>query len=120
MSKQLEIGRQGEEIARQHLLNAGYEILATNWHFHHYEIDIVARDGRELVIVEVKTRTGDAFEHPSEAVGLRKMRFLIEAAEAYIYKTDSHLDTRFDIIAIIFRDKQFLLEHYKDAFNATL
>lgn len=119
MSKQKEVGDKGEAIAHNYLQNLGYTILESNWHFHHYEIDIIAKDGDELVIVEVKSRTGTAFEHPSEAVGARKMRFLIEAAEAYIYKTNSHADTRFDIISIIFSNEQFELEHYKDAFNPT-
>lgn len=119
MSKQKEVGDKGEAIAHNYLQNLGYTILESNWHFHHYEIDIIAKDGDELVIVEVKSRTGTAFEHPSEAVGARKMRFLIEAAEAYIYKTNSHADTRFDIISIIFSNEQFELEHYKNAFNPT-
>lgn len=119
MTKQKEIGDKGEEIAQKYLQNLGYQILETNWHFHHYEIDIIAKDGDELVIVEVKSRTGTAFEHPSEAVGKRKIRFLIEAAEAYIFKTDSHCDTRFDVITIIFLNDQYTLEHYKDAFYPT-
>lgn len=119
MTKQKEIGDRGEEIAQQYLVKLGYRILETNWHFHHYEIDIIAKDGEELVIVEVKSRTGTAFEHPSEAVGNRKIRFLIEAAEAYILKTDSHSDTRFDVITIIFDKYRYELEHYKDAFYPT-
>ncbi|MGD9931709.1 MAG: YraN family protein [Mangrovibacterium sp.] len=119
MSLQKEIGDKGEEIARQHLRSLGYELLETNWHFHHYEIDIIARDGNELVIVEVKSRTGTTFEHPSEAVSNKKIRYLVEAAEAYIFKTDSRLDTRFDVISIIFYGQNFDLEHFKDAFYPT-
>ena len=63
MSLQKEIGNKGEEIARQHLLSLGYKLLETNWHFHHYEIDIIAQDGNELVIVEVKSRTGTHFRN---------------------------------------------------------
>ncbi len=119
MAIQQEIGNKGEEIAENYLRKLGYRILETNWRFHHYEIDIIAIDGDELVIVEVKSRTGTNFEHPSEAVGKRKMKFLIEAAEAYILKIDSHRDTRFDVIAIIFMGEKFELEHYKDAFFPT-
>jgi putative endonuclease len=119
MTKQKDIGDKGEEIARAYLHKLGYQLLETNWHYHHYEIDIIAKDGKELVIVEVKSRTGTAFEHPSEAVGNRKIRFLIEAAEAYIFKTNSHCDTRFDVITIIFQGEQYELEHYKDAFYPT-
>lgn len=120
MTRQKDIGDKGEEIGMQYLVKLGYEILETNWRFHHYEIDIIAKDGDELVIVEVKSRTGTAFEHPSEAVGPRKIRFLIEAAEAYIFKTDSHCDTRFDVISVIFHGDKYELEHYKDAFYPTV
>jgi len=119
MPKQKEIGDKGEEIAAQYLKKLGYQILETNWRFHHYEIDIIARDGDELVIVEVKSRTGTAFEHPSEAIGPRKIRFLIEATEAYIFKTNSRSDTRFDVITIIFLGEKYELEHFKDAFYPT-
>ncbi|PTN10701.1 YraN family protein [Mangrovibacterium marinum] len=119
MTRQKEIGDKGEEIAQGYLQKIGYQLLATNWRFHHYEIDIIAKDGDELVIVEVKSRTGIAYEHPSEAISTRKIRFLIEAAEAYIFKTDSHCDTRFDVITIIFRDDDFELEHFKNAFYPT-
>ena len=119
MSRQKEIGNWGEEIAQQHLLSLGYEILERNWHFHHYEIDIIARDNDELVIVEVKTRSSDSYEHPSEAVSGRKIRFLINAAEAYIQEKDSDLDTRFDVISILVLGQDFQLEHIKDAFYPT-
>ncbi|WP_423129653.1 YraN family protein [Gaoshiqia sp. Z1-71] len=119
MNLQKEIGDRGEEIAREHLRSLGYVILETNWHFHHYEIDIIARDGDELVIIEVKSRTGASFEHPSEAVSNKKIRYLVEAAEAYIFKKNSRLDTRFDVISIIFYNQTFELEHFKDAFYPT-
>ena len=119
MNTQKEIGKKGETIAQAYLQCLGYQILETNWHFHHYEIDIIAKDKEELVIVEVKARSSTAFEHPSEAVGPRKIRFLIDAAEAYIFKSNSLCDTRFDVIAIVFQDENYELEHYKNAFYPT-
>ncbi len=120
LTPQQKIGKKGEEIARQHLIMQGYEILETNWYFHHYELDIIARDGDELVIVEVKARTSSSYEHPSEAVTNRKIRFLVNAAEAYIQQHDSNLDTRFDVISIVFFGDNFNLEHIKDAFYPTI
>lgn len=119
MNRQKETGNKGEEIAQEHLRTLGYEILETNWRSNHYEIDIIARDKDELVIVEVKARGSDTYEHPSEAVSDKKIRFLINAAEAYIFETDSHRDTRFDVITIIFYGQNFELEHFKDAFYPT-
>jgi putative endonuclease len=76
----------------------------------------VARDGNELVIVEVKSRGSDSYEHPSEAVSNKKIRFLVNAAEAYIQEKDINLDTRFDVISIIFMGKTIELEHFQNAF----
>jgi len=111
-----ELGRRGEEIAKEYLRSIGYEILEENWFWQHLEIDIIAKDGKELVIVEVKARGTDSYEHPSEAVSSRKIRFLVNAAEAYIFQKDVNLDTRFDVISIIFYKGGYKLEHFKDAF----
>lgn len=116
MSKASELGRKGEELAVEHLKMIGYEILAINWFSHHLEIDIIAKDGDELVIVEVKARGSDSYEHPYEAVSNKKIRFLVNAAEAYILENDIRMNTRFDVISIVFSGRTFDLEHFKNAF----
>ncbi|HZL10155.1 MAG TPA: YraN family protein [Prolixibacteraceae bacterium] len=116
MSKASELGRKGEELAVEHLRSIGYKILAINWFSHHLEIDIIAMDGNELVIVEVKARGSDSYEHPSEAVSNKKIRFLVNAAEAYIMENDINIDTRFDVISLVFSGKNFELEHFVNAF----
>ena len=57
----LVLGRRGEEAAVRLLLAKGYTILARNWRVRSGELDIVARDGRTLVFVEVKTRRRSGF-----------------------------------------------------------
>jgi len=116
MSKAFELGRKGEELAVAHLKEIGYEIVQVNWFSQHLELDIVAKDGNELVIVEVKARGSDSYEHPSEAVSNKKIRFLVNAAEAYIIEHNINCDTRFDVISIIFTRNGFELEHFKNAF----
>jgi len=111
-----ELGRKGEEITKEYLRSIGYEILEENWFSHHLEIDIIAKDGNDLVIVEVKARGTESYEHPSEAVSTKKIRFLVNAAEAYIQQKDINLDTRFDVVSIIFSKGSYKLEHFKDAF----
>jgi len=119
MTTQKEIGDSGEQIAAEYLTSLGYKIITRNWHFGHDELDIVACDGDELVIVEVKSRTGEEFEHPSEALSNKKIRHIIEAAEAYILDHNLDLDTRFDLVTIIFQGDKYELEHFKDAFYPT-
>ena len=80
----------------------------------------MAQDGNELVIVEVKSRNGIRYEHPSEAVTNAKIKRIVEAADAYIIENDLDLETRFDIITIIFVNQKYELEHFKDAFYPTM
>jgi putative endonuclease len=120
MSKSRELGNNGEELAVAHLKSIGYQILDLNWFSQHLELDIVAKDGEELVIVEVKARGSDSYEHPSEAVSNKKIRFLVNAAEAYIKEKDFNGDTRFDVISIIFLGKTTELEHFVNAFYPPL
>lgn len=62
------VGRYGEDVAARHLAEAGLEIVERNWRCPAGEIDIVAREGRALVVCEVKTRSPGAFGDPFEAV----------------------------------------------------
>ncbi len=120
MAEHNELGHKGEEIAAEYLTDKGYEILAYNWQFKHKEIDIIARDGDYLVIVEVKTRSSDGWENPREAVTNKKIRFLIDAAEEYIMKNDVMMETRFDIVTLIPSGDSWEIEHIKEAFYPTL
>ena len=111
-----ELGKLGEDIAVQYLTNKGYEILERNWRNIHKEIDIVAKDGEELVIVEVKTRQSDEHGEPDMSVTKRKQRMLIAAANAYISRFNMDVETRFDIVSIIYRDGEPVIDHIEDAF----
>lgn len=116
MSKQKELGKIGEERAVLYLKEKGYEILHTNWRFRHLEIDIVARKNEMLVIVEIKTRSTDYFEHPQEAITKKKIKNTINAAHEYIIQFDWQGETRFDVISIIPKNGTFQIEHIEDAF----
>ncbi len=118
MTESEELGKKGEAIAREYLIKQGYKILARNWFCDHKEIDIISRFNDEIVVVEVKTREGDYFEEPWEAVSLRKIRNIVEATEVWLLKNEIDLETRFDVISIIFtRDNQYELTHFQGAFT---
>ena len=120
MVSQRELGEIAEGITEKYLLKLDYTILDKNWYYGHLELDIIARDNNQLVIVEVKSRNGIRYEHPSEAVTNAKIKRIVEAADAYILEKDIDLETRFDIVTIIFFDQRYELEHFKDAFYPTL
>lgn len=116
MAQHNETGRKGEELAREYLIEKGYEILDTNWICNHREIDIVALKGDLLVFIEVKTRASLEFELPKEAVTLKKQKNLVKAADDYIQEKDIDLDGRFDIISVYAREPMRVLEHIEEAF----
>ena len=96
------LGRRGEALAAAYLEGAGYEIVDRNWRCPQGEIDIVARDDAELVFVEVKTRSSEAFGHPLEAITVPKLARLRRLAAAWC---EAHPGTRggirIDAIAVI-------------------
>ncbi|MDO5760337.1 MAG: YraN family protein [Bacteroidota bacterium] len=110
-------GRQGEDIACEFLVNKGYSILARNYVYRGHEIDIVAQDRNEIVFVEVKQRASNEFGEPYIAVNTRKQQYIIGVANYYIQKFNINLESRFDIISIIHREKQEpQIEHIPHAF----
>lgn len=101
MHPNIALGKYGEELAAKHLEASGCVILDRNWRCRHGELDIVARDGDELVVCEVKTRNGDRFGSPLEAITARKLRTLRTLALAWIAERGMNTRTiRLDIIGV--------------------
>jgi putative endonuclease len=96
-----QVGVSGETAACGELERRGYEILARRYRTRMGEIDIVARDGRTLVFVEVKTRSSAAFGSPVEAVTPRKCARVRRMASDYLWRS-RQLDEpcRFDVVAV--------------------
>ena len=116
-NKQLDFGHQCEFMACRYLEKQGYLIQETNWRCGHKEIDIIAKDGEILVIVEVKARKSEDFTNAEDAVDEKKMRNLIKAAHSYILIKNLDCETRFDIITVILDNNgEYKLNHIKDAF----
>ena len=78
------LGRLGEDLARRFLRDLGYQILTTNYRCPQGEVDIVARDGEEVVFVEVRTRRSQAFGTPQESLTRPKMRRLVATCQDYL------------------------------------
>lgn len=116
MTANQEKGKWGEEEALRFLRSKGFEILDLNWKFLHLEIDIVAREGKELVIVEVKTRGTDAFGEPEVFVNKTKQKKLIRAANLYLEQKNISDEVRFDVIGIVKKNNQKTLRHIPGAF----
>jgi putative endonuclease len=113
-------GSLGEQKAIAFLREKNYTILAVNWRFRHLEIDIVAKDGENLVFIEVKTRSSTAFGEPESFVSLKKQKLLIKAANAYITEHNLMLEARFDVISIHIFNNNCIVKHLCDAFYPLL
>ena len=110
-------GKQGEQIANRYLQHKGYEILDENWVCGKAEIDIIALYNRQIVFVEVKTRTSTDFGMPEDFVTNAKQKQMELAANKYIELKEHAGEIRFDIIAVFLKaDNTFQLKHIEDAF----
>jgi putative endonuclease len=119
MKDHIELGKSGEELAVALLETKGYRILERNWRLGKEEIDIIARDGNFVVIVEVKTRTSNIFAEPETSVTKSKQRILIRIANAYVHYHRQQGEVRFDIITVLIRPEGETINHIVDAFYAT-
>ena len=116
MAKHNDTGAEGERIAGEFLEKLGYIILDRNWRHRNYELDLVAKEGNTIVVVEVKTRTTLYAGVPELSVTRMKQRTLIKAANAYVVNHGIDLPVRFDILGIVIRGEQISVNHIMDAF----
>ena len=117
MATHNELGKRGEVIAAAYLENAGYRILNTNWKCARAEVDLIAEKQGTLVFVEVKTRSSVDYGQPEDFVGYKKEKQLEFASSTYIEMKNHQGEIRFDIIAIVFENKDlYKIKHIEDAF----
>lgn len=105
----LATGKLGEEIARQYLEKKGYKIIEQNYRTKFGEIDLLARTGSDLVLVEVRTKRGEMFGTPEESINKKKLRKLWLNARV-------KRATRVDAVCIVLKPDNTVerLEHYEN------
>jgi len=115
----LALGAWGEEQAAEYLRLQGMKILQRNYRTPVGEIDIIAKNKKFLVFVEVKTRRGVAFGSPQEAVGERKQRQIIRTCQWYLQEHKcGKLQPRFDVAAVLSeKDGTAQITYLEDAFS---
>lgn len=97
-------GKIGEDLAEKYLVEKDYYILARNYHSRFGEIDIIASDGKNLVFVEVKTRTQNQFGSPLEAITQGKISKMVKTSQFYLAQRNLHGQSyRFDAIEVIIK-----------------
>lgn len=116
------LGRFGEELARQYLIKKGYKIIETNFRLKCGEIDIIARDRKELIFIEVKTRYFNQEKEidppllPEEEFTLRKKKRLLKTIAAYLKlkKYPENIAWRLDLITIYVYETHNNIYHYEN------
>lgn len=115
-----DFGARGEKLAARYLKREGYKILIKNYKIKQGEIDIVAREGEDLVFIEVKTRSAAPYLSGMYAVDTRKQEHIFRTASMYMEEHRTQLRPRFDIIEVeLDREtgKLIKLNHLKAAFT---
>jgi len=114
------LGDRGENAAARFLRNKGFTIITRNYRVDSGEIDIIARDGKTLVFVEVKTRKTDE-PTPESQVNNAKQHQITKAAKTYISRYGyPRPPARFDVVAVVWPDGNAPeIRHTEHAFEAT-
>lgn len=115
-------GSLGEKLAAEYLKKQHYKILKKNYKNKLGEIDLIARDGEEVVFIEVKTRAADPYLSGRYAVDRRKQFHIMRAASYWLKISRCTLQPRFDIIEVEAdraTGQPKKIEHYKNAFYQT-
>lgn len=116
MAQHNQLGKKGEQLAVDFLLNKGYEITERNYRFDKAEVDIIAKKENILAIIEVKTRSTADFGNPQDFVKPKQIQRLVKAVDEYVTVNGLNVEVRFDIVAIIKEGKVFNIEHLENAF----
>lgn len=101
MATHLEIGKAGEKLAEDYLVERGYTIIGRNWRCGgKEEIDLIATKDEKLHFIEVKYRSSTFGGHPEAAVTKQKIKVLMRGIEQFLYRHKEYDDFRLDVLSI--------------------
>lgn len=115
MDKKQKIGKLGEKVVRKYLLENNYTIIEKNYKCKYGEIDIIAYDNsnKELVFIEIKTRSTEKFGKGIESIDIRKQKHIYKSAEYYLYiKKQQQSNMRIDAIEVFVTQNSVKIKHY--------
>jgi putative endonuclease len=122
MQNRSSTGLEGERLAEKFLRKNSYKILDRRFRTKMGELDLVARKGKVIVFVEVRSVSEEDFGYiPAESVRFRKIRHLTKVAQQWIQKKKlRNMEYRFDVITVDFSCEPPVINHFPAAFEATL
>ena len=120
------LGKHGELLAKEFLIENGYTFLKNNYRFERAEADLIFTNGegkaqgaeKELIFIEVKTRRSKKFGEGEESVDAKKQAQIRKAAEGFLYENEMYQDyqIRLDVIVVYLMNNQKNIVHIKNAF----
>ncbi|MBR6034345.1 MAG: YraN family protein [Clostridia bacterium] len=116
MYKRHAIGKMGEDIACNYLIDKNYNVVERNFKCNQGEIDVIAwdKEKKELVFIEIKTRTNYEYGMPIDAVDTNKQRHILNTAKYYIYKNKiKNTFIRFDVIEVCINQDKYIINQIK-------
>jgi putative endonuclease len=112
-----QLGKEGEDIAADFLKAIGFVILERDFKYGRKDIDIICRDGKTIVFVEVKAGRSRSFGTPLERVHQRKQKNIAQVAKSFMQQKDcAGYDFRFDVVAIDDKRVSKKIKHLRNAF----
>lgn len=113
------LGARGEAVACEFLKKQGYEILEKNYQCKLGEVDVIGKRAGRIAFVEIKTRSGELFGAPQEAVDARKREKILRIADWYLKKNKkTDIAVSFDVVAIVWKEaKSPEIRLIQDAFG---
>jgi putative endonuclease len=119
VTTQRELGIRGERLAAEYLEALGYTVLSRNYRWGRREVDLIVRLGRVVAFVEVKTRAGDGFGHPLEAITALKRREVERVAIHWQRRNGrARQQYRFDAVGVLLRrGARPIIEHVPNAWR---
>ena len=116
MAEHNQLGKKGEELAVNFLIENDYSIMERNYRYQKAEVDIIAKKGDFLAVIEVKTRSTINFGNPQDFVKPKQIQRLVKAIDQYVETNNLDMEVRFDIVAIVKTGNTFEIEHLENAF----
>ena len=121
MGKSDLLGSWGESLAAEYLRKKRYEVVASRYHCRYGEIDLIVKNKKFLVFVEVKLRKSARFASAMEYVDRRKQDRIRMTASMYLCQNETNLQPRFDVIEVYapfgLDTPQPEINHLEDAFQ---
>lgn len=117
-----DLGRKGEEVALEYLLQRGMKLLERNWRSGHRELDLIMEEGSFIRIIEVRTREYPSIIDPFESITLPKRRRIIAAARDFLAKRrdlSGGKEVVFDVVSILLNGELFEVKYIREAFGPT-